>query len=283
MAEPRPEDPLGRGATARLLAEHGVHPRKELGQHFLVDPNLVRRIVAVSGVGPGDRVLEIGAGAGTLTRGLAAAGARVLAYEIDRRLRPVLEAALAGVAGVEVRYEDASGLDPEGLGEGPWVMVANLPYNVGTPLLLRLLREAPAITRFVVMLQREAVERLAAAPGSRVYGLPSVVVRLHGTVGVAFRVPATVFLPPPRVESAVAVIRSPAGVSPGGAGGGAGRGGLRAAAQDAAPLAGRGPAGCPGGAGRRRHRAHPAGRGALAGGLPSPGGGGRCALRPSPR
>lgn len=206
MAEAHPEDPLGRGATARLLAAHGVHPRKELGQHFLVDPNLVRRIVGVSGVGPGDRVLEIGAGAGTLTRGLAAAGARVLAYEIDRRLQPVLEAALAGVAGVEVRYEDASGLDPAGLGPGPWVMVANLPYNVGTPLLLRLLREAPAIVRFVVMLQREAVERLAAGPGSRVYGLPSVVVRLHGTVGVAFRVPSTVFLPPPRVESAVAVI-----------------------------------------------------------------------------
>jgi len=184
-----------------------VHPRKELGQHFLVDPNVVRRIVGVSGVGRGDRVIEIGAGAGTLTRGLAAAGARVLAYEIDLRLQPVLEAALEGVPGVEVRYEDASGLDPAGLGDDPWVMVANLPYNVGTPLLLRLLRQAPAITRFVVMLQREAVERLAAPPGSRVYGLPSVVVRLHGTVEVAFRVPATVFLPPPKVESAVAVIR----------------------------------------------------------------------------
>jgi 16S rRNA (adenine1518-N6/adenine1519-N6)-dimethyltransferase len=131
----------------------------------------------------------------------------VLAYEIDPRLQPVLEEALEGVPGVEVRYEDASGLDPAALGDGPWVMVANLPYNVGTPLLLRLLRQAPAITRFVVMLQREAVERLAAAPGSRVYGLPSVVVRLHGSVEVAFRVPATVFLPPPRVESAVAVIR----------------------------------------------------------------------------
>ena len=201
------EDPLGRGATARLLAAHGVHPRKELGQNFLVDPNLVRRIVAVAGVGPGDRVLEIGAGAGTLTRGLAAAGARVLAYEVDPRLRPVLEAALEGVGGVEVRYEDASGLDPAALGEGTWVMVANLPYNVGTPLLLRLLREAPAITRFVVMLQREAVDRLAAAPGSRTYGIPSVVVQLHGVVAVALRVPPTVFLPAPRVESAVAVIR----------------------------------------------------------------------------
>ena len=205
------EDPLGRGATASLLAAHGVHPRRDLGQHFLVDPNVVRRIVAVAGVGPGDRVLEIGAGAGTLTRGLAAAGARVLAYEIDPRLRPVLEAAFEGVAGLEVRYADASGLDPASLEDGPWVVVANLPYNVGTPLLLHLLRHAPAITRFVVMLQREAVERLAAAPGSRIYGLPSVVVRLHGTITVAFRVPPTVFLPPPEVESAVAVIhRAPA-------------------------------------------------------------------------
>jgi 16S rRNA (adenine1518-N6/adenine1519-N6)-dimethyltransferase len=87
------------------------------------------------------------------------------------------------------------------------VLVANLPYNVGTPLLLRLLRQAPAFVRFVVMLQREAVDRLAALPGSRTYGLPSVVVRLHGSIEVAFRVPPTVFLPPPRVESAVAVIR----------------------------------------------------------------------------
>lgn len=200
------DDPLGRGATARLLAAHGIRPRKDLGQHFLVDPNLVRRIVAVSGVGPGDRVLEIGAGAGTLTRGLAAAGARVLAYEVDPRLRPVLEASLEGMDGVEVRYEDASDLDPARLEDGPWVVVANLPYHVGTPLLLTLLRRAPAITRFVVMLQREAVERLAASPGSRTYGLPSVVVRLYGRVEIAFRVPPTVFLPLPRVESAVAVV-----------------------------------------------------------------------------
>jgi 16S rRNA (adenine1518-N6/adenine1519-N6)-dimethyltransferase len=201
------EHPLGRAATARLLAAHGVRPSKDLGQHFLVDPNLVRKIVIAAEVGPGDRVLEIGAGAGTLTRGLAAAGAKVLAYEVDVRLRPVLEEALAGIPGVEVRYADAALIDPAGLAGEQWVVVANLPYHIGTPLLLRLLREAPDVSRFVVMLQREAVERLAAAPGSRVYGLPSVVAQLHGTVKVAFRVPPTVFLPPPPVESAVAVIR----------------------------------------------------------------------------
>ncbi|HUU61446.1 MAG TPA: 16S rRNA (adenine(1518)-N(6)/adenine(1519)-N(6))-dimethyltransferase RsmA [Acidimicrobiia bacterium] len=205
------ENPLGRAATARLLAAHGVRPSKDLGQHFLADPNLVRKIVIAAEVWPGDRVLEIGAGAGTLTRGLAATGASVLAYEVDTRLRPVLEEALAGVAGVEVRYADAALIDPAELAGEDWVMVANLPYHVGTPLLLRLLREAPAISRFVVMLQREAVERLAAPPGSRTYGLPSVVVQLHGRVKIAFRVPPTVFLPPPKVESAVVVIhRQPA-------------------------------------------------------------------------
>jgi len=187
-----------------LLKRHGLHPRKALGQHFLIDPNTTRRIVDAAGVGPGDRVVEIGAGVGTLTRALVATGARVVAYEVDERLRPLLTETLDGLD-VDVRYADAArdGLDLEG---GPWAVVANLPYNVGTPLLLDLLKGFPQVTRFVVMLQREAVERLAAGPGSKVYGLPSVVVGLHGIVSVAFRVPATVFLPRPEVESAVVVI-----------------------------------------------------------------------------
>ncbi len=198
--------PLGRAATAALLDRHGLHPRKALGQHFLADPNIVRKIVEAAGIGPADQVVEVGAGAGTLTRALIATGARVIAYEIDERLRPVLAEALDGT-GADLRFADAAALDPAGLvGPGRWVMVANLPYNVGTPLLLDLLRRAPAIERFVVMLQREAVERLAADPGSKVYGLPSVVVALHGSIRVAFRVPASVFIPAPQVESAVAVI-----------------------------------------------------------------------------
>lgn len=189
----------------RLLAAHDVRPRKDLGQHFLVEPNIVRKIVLASEVWPDDRVLEIGAGAGTLTRALAATGARVRAYEIDERLRPVLAETLAGLD-VEVRFADAALIDPGELAGEEWVVVANLPYHVGTPLLLRLLREAPGIIRFVVMLQREAVERLAAGPHTKAYGLPSVVVQLHGRVRVAFRVPAAVFYPVPKVESAVAVI-----------------------------------------------------------------------------
>ncbi|MDX1690300.1 MAG: 16S rRNA (adenine(1518)-N(6)/adenine(1519)-N(6))-dimethyltransferase RsmA [Acidimicrobiia bacterium] len=204
-------DPLGGATTADLLRRHDLRTTKALGQHFLVDPNTTRRIVEVAGVGPGDRVLEIGAGAGTLTRALAATGARVVAFEIDERLRPVLGEVLDGFD-VDLRFADAATADLVGLvAGGSWTLVANLPYNVGTPLVLDLLRTAPAIERFVVMLQREAVERLAAPPGSRVYGLPSVVCAIHGEVEVAMRVPPTVFLPRPKVESAVAVVtRSPA-------------------------------------------------------------------------
>jgi 16S rRNA (adenine1518-N6/adenine1519-N6)-dimethyltransferase len=201
------DQPLGRAATSRLLEHYGIRLRRRLGQHFLVDPNTVRRIVAVAEIGPGERVLEIGAGAGTLTRGLAAAGATVTAYEIDRRLRPVLEEALAGVEGITVCYADATAPSPEVLAGDATVVVANLPYQVGTPLLLSLLRRAAGVERFVVMLQREAVERLAAGPGTKTYGLPSVVAQLHGDVTLAFRVPATVFFPEPPVESAVALIR----------------------------------------------------------------------------
>jgi 16S rRNA (adenine1518-N6/adenine1519-N6)-dimethyltransferase len=199
--------PLGRAATARLLDEHGIHPRRRLGQHFLVEPNVVRRITEIAAVGPGDRVLEIGAGAGTLTRALAGSGADVLAVEVDERLRPVLDTVLEGLD-VDLRFADATRLDLAGLLEGgPWVVVANLPYNVGTPLVLDLLRHAPQVERFVVMLQREAVERLAAGPGSKVYGLPSVVAGIHAEVSVALRVPSSVFLPPPAVESAVALLQ----------------------------------------------------------------------------
>jgi 16S rRNA (adenine1518-N6/adenine1519-N6)-dimethyltransferase len=195
---------LGAAATARLLERHGVAPRKALGQHFLIDPNTTRRIVDAAGVGPGSRVIEIGAGAGTLTRALAGSGASVTAYEIDERLRPVLEETLDGLD-VDLRFIDAA-RDGFVLTGGPWTMVANLPYNVGTPLLLDALAGSPEITRFVVMLQREAVARLTASPGSKAYGLPSVVTGLHATARIAFHVPATVFLPRPEVDSTVAVL-----------------------------------------------------------------------------
>ena len=188
-----------------MLERHGIRLRRHLGQHFLVEPNLVRRIVEIAGVGPDAQVVEIGAGAGTLTRALAGSGARVIAYEIDESLRPVLAETVGD--GAELRFADAAAVDFDAaLAPGEWVVVANLPYNVGTPIVLDMLRFVPRITRLVVMLQREAVDRIVAEPGSKAYGLPSVIVRLHGTVRVALRVPAHVFFPVPKVESSVAVI-----------------------------------------------------------------------------
>ncbi len=200
--------PQGRGEIAALLERHGVRPRHGLGQHFLADPNLVRRIVAEAAVGPGDRVFEVGAGTGTLTRALAATGAEVLAYEVDERLAPLLGDVLASAGNVTLRFANAMRDDlATRLTGGPWVMVANLPYNVGTPLVLDLLRHVPAVARYVVMVQREVAERFVATPGDKRYGLPSVVVGLYAaTAGIAFGVPRDVFVPRPAVASAVVTI-----------------------------------------------------------------------------
>ncbi len=148
-------------------------------------------------------MLEVGAGTGTLTRALAAEGAKVLAIEIDQRLRPVLAEVLDGVGNVEVRFGDAAEAP---VTEGAWTVVANLPYYLSTTLLLDWLQAGPQPERFVVMVQREVAERLTAGPGSRTYGIPSVITRLYATPRLAFRVPATVFYPQPEVESAVVEI-----------------------------------------------------------------------------
>lgn len=201
----------GRREIKELLEAHGVRPKRRLGQNFLSDPNLVERIVRTAGVGPGDRVVEVGAGTGTLTRALAASGASVVAYEVDSQLVPVLNEVLEGID-VELRNEDITRIDwGDALAEGPWTMVANLPYNVGTPLVLDVLREVPAIDRLIVMVQREVADRLVADPGSKAYGLPSVITRLNADARIAFVVSPQVFFPVPEVESAVVeLVRIPA-------------------------------------------------------------------------
>lgn len=206
--------PQVRTEIVELLERHGLNPRKHLGQHFLADPNIVERIVRLSAVGSGDRVLEIGVGTGTLTRGLAAAGATVLGLEVDERLRPLLDEALHGVDGVEILFVDALSADLASLlGEVQWTLVANLPYNVGTPLIVEILRNVRVVTRMVVMVQSEVADRLVASPGSPAYGLPSVSVALRAEATRAFAVAPQVFVPAPEVSSAVVVIdRTP--VSP---------------------------------------------------------------------
>lgn len=186
----------------RLLDRHGLTPSRARGQNFVVDPNTVRRIARLAGVGPGDRVVEIGAGLGSLTLALAETGASVTAIEVDARLVAVLRTVVP-TAGVTVVEGDALRLDWDALlsGAGPWVLVANLPYNVATPLVADLLDAVPDIRRMLVMVQREVGERLAAGPGDEAYGAVSVKVAYWATATLAGRVPPTVFHPVPNVES----------------------------------------------------------------------------------
>ncbi|MFP4514153.1 MAG: 16S rRNA (adenine(1518)-N(6)/adenine(1519)-N(6))-dimethyltransferase RsmA, partial [Acidimicrobiales bacterium] len=187
---------------AAILQAHGLSPSRALGQNFVADPNTVRRIARLAEVGPGDHVVEIGAGLGSLTRALAETGAAVTAVEVDRHLVPVLREQVATL-GVEVIEGDAGELDwSEVLGGATgWVLVANLPYNVATPLVLDLLDDVPAIERMLVMVQLEAGQRLAAGVGDPAYGIPSVKVAYWATAELVGRVPPSVFVPRPRVES----------------------------------------------------------------------------------
>jgi 16S rRNA (adenine1518-N6/adenine1519-N6)-dimethyltransferase len=171
--------------------------------------------VADAGVGSGDRVLEIGAGLGSLTVALAGAGAQVRAIEFDRKLMPALEEVTAGMTGVTLRHADAAKLDwatelPDAPGEGadsrPWIMCSNLPYNIAVPLVLTMLEDAPGVGRFVVMVQREVGERLASGPGDEAYGAVSVRVAYRAHATVIRRVPPTVFWPRPKVASVVVKI-----------------------------------------------------------------------------
>jgi 16S rRNA (adenine1518-N6/adenine1519-N6)-dimethyltransferase len=193
---------LGGPEIKRLLAEHGLRPSRALGQNFVADPNTVRRIVRLSGVGEGSQVVEIGAGLGSLTLALAESGARVVAVEVDRGVVPVLREVVAGTP-VEVVEADALILDWDDLlgRGGDWALVANLPYNVATPLVVRVLEEAPQVSSLLVMVQREVGERLAAVPGDPAYGAVSVKVAYWTTAAVVGRVPATVFVPRPKVAS----------------------------------------------------------------------------------
>src|SRR3954453_1981788 len=177
-----------------------------LGQNFLADPNLLDAIVRDAELAPEDVVLEVGAGEGVLSGRLAAAAAHLHTVEIDRGLAPALEA-IAALPNVELHWGDAMKLDLAELRPHPTAMVANLPYSVATPLLLRTIEQLPSLRRWTVMVQREIADRLRAAPGNRTYGSPSAVaqlaceVRLVGTVGPAL------FRARPRVESAILELR----------------------------------------------------------------------------
>ncbi len=198
---------LGRREVRELLDDHGIRPSKGLGQNFVVDPNTVERIARLAAVGPGDQVVEIGAGLGALTLALAATGASVTAVEIDESLAELLVGLLP--ASVRLVVGDALRLDwGATLGSGSWVLVANLPYNVAATIVIDVLEKVPAVGRMLVMVQREVAERLAAAPGGRDYGATSVRVAYFATASILGQVSAEVFHPRPNVESSLlAVVR----------------------------------------------------------------------------
>lgn len=190
-----------------LAGRLGVRPTKTLGQNFVVDANTVRRIVRTADVGPRDVVVEVGPGLGSLTLGLLAAARRVVAVEVD----PVLAGALPRTVAerrpdladrLEVVAADA--LDVRDLpGAAPTHLVANLPYNVAVPVLLTMLERFGTLTGALVMVQAEVAHRLAAAPGSRTYGVPTVKAAWYADVRLAGSVPRSVFWPAPNVDSAL--------------------------------------------------------------------------------
>lgn len=193
---------LGPRDTRALLDRHGLAPKTRIGQHFVVDPNTVRKVVALAGVQPGDRVIEIGPGLGALTLALLEAGAEVIAVERDRAIEP----ALREVVGDRARliFEDVRSVDLGRLaGRKPCALVANLPYQIATSLVLGILEEHPQIKVQTVMVQREAGERMAAGPGSAAYGAVSVKIAQLATATVVSRISRKVFLPVPEVESVV--------------------------------------------------------------------------------
>jgi 16S rRNA (adenine1518-N6/adenine1519-N6)-dimethyltransferase len=205
-----------------LLDDHGLAPRRDLGQNFVADPNTVRRIADLARVGPGDHVVEVGAGFGSLTLALAETKASVMAVEVDRGIIPVLRAIIdeSGVDNVTVVEANAMETDWDELLDpsipGGWTLVANLPYNVGTPLVCDLLDEVQHVTRILVMVQREVAERFAARPGDSAYGAISVKASYWGTARIVGHVPASVFFPKPNVESALVEIvrRQPPDIDP---------------------------------------------------------------------
>lgn len=193
-----------------LAAQIGLRPTKTRGQNFVHDANTVRRIVSLAGIGPDDRVLEVGPGLGSLTLGLLDAGASVVAVEIDELLagrlpQTVLERMPEAAGRLDVVTGDALEVT-ELPGAAPTALVANLPYNVAVPVLLHALETFPRWTRGLVMVQLEVADRLVAAPGSKVYGVPSAKVAWYADARRVGTVPPTVFWPVPNVDSGLVAI-----------------------------------------------------------------------------
>jgi len=195
---------VSRQVSLRRMAEFGISPDRDLGQNFLIDDNILRAVDRLTPLAAEDVVVEVGAGLGVLTAWLASRVALVHSIEIDRRLQPALEETLRGVDNVRLLYADALDVDLADLDPPPVAMVANLPYGVATPVIIRAL---PAVERFCVMVQREIGERLFAVPSTKAYGAVSALVQLACERTGARSVSRTVFVPQPNVDSMLVAFR----------------------------------------------------------------------------
>jgi 16S rRNA (adenine1518-N6/adenine1519-N6)-dimethyltransferase len=207
----KPREGRGRAvpkqASLRRLREFKVRPNRDLGQNFLIDDNILGVIGAAAELDPAEVVLEVGGGLGVLSEFLAPRVAHLHVVEIDAKLEPALRQALGPHGNTTLHVADAVRLDLAALDPPPAKIVANLPYGVGATVVLKTIAELPSTRLWVAMLQREVGERLAAEPRSKLYGATSVLAQLACQVRVERRVPATVFHPAPRVESAIVVLR----------------------------------------------------------------------------
>jgi 16S rRNA (adenine1518-N6/adenine1519-N6)-dimethyltransferase len=186
------------------LAAHGLMAKKSFGQHFLLDLNITRKIARLADLGPGDTAIEVGPGPGGLTRALIETGAGVIAVEKDERFRPLLEElALAAGGALTLVFGDALAIDEAALAGGAAHLVSNLPYNVGTPLLIKWLTGPWTPASLTLMFQKEVADRIAAAPGASAYGRLAVIAQATCEAKLVMDVPARAFTPPPKVDSAV--------------------------------------------------------------------------------
>ena len=191
----------------KLLSDHGLHPKKRLGQNFLIDRNVLNRLVEASGAGAGVNVLEIGPGLGVVTLELASGGANVVCVDTDKDMQPILQEVLADYPNAEVVIEDFLKVDlPEFLGsrgDGKWAVVGNLPYYITTPIITKLLESKHLISSILMMVQREVAQRLQAAPGSDNYASLSVFIQYHCDIKSVIKVSKNVFYPAPEVDSEI--------------------------------------------------------------------------------
>ncbi|WP_100332727.1 16S rRNA (adenine(1518)-N(6)/adenine(1519)-N(6))-dimethyltransferase RsmA [Bacillus xiapuensis] len=195
--------------TKEILQKYGFSFKKSLGQNFLIDPNILHRITETADLTKETGVIEIGPGIGALTEHLARSAGKVIAFEIDQRLLPILADTLSPYPQVKIIHEDVLKADVARIAEEEFadrkdiMVVANLPYYVTTPIIMKLLEDAIPIKGIVVMLQKEVADRLSAQPGSKSYGSLSIAVQYYTKAETAFIVPKTVFMPQPNVDSAV--------------------------------------------------------------------------------